>query len=327
MSVRTLNIVVLPAVLAVYLPFCTPAIRPTVQPWEAPLASLWVYPRDPLQRDLFNGPWGADAAPDPNDVYTLVQAKHHGVNPGMTVRDSHGRNWSIKQAPRDGRSSEAPIEVVLSRVLSAAGYRQPPVYFLRSFTLTDDRSTHVELGGLFRLHDKSLKELGEWSWQENPFVGMRPYQGLLVILMMFNSSDLKNSNNTVYEHRRGDFVEQWYVVRDLGTALGESGRVAPVRGDPDRFERFQFILDVRDGFVRFDYHGYHQELFRDRITPDDVGFACEMLSQLTDAQWRDAFRAGGYTPDVADRYIRKLQANIAQGWQIAGDDWPAPEAR
>ncbi len=328
MGARTFNVVaILPALLAVYFPFCTPAVRSTVQPWEAPLASLWVLPQDLPQRDVFNGPWGAERAPDPNDVYTLVELKHHGVNPGMTVRDSRGRKWSVKQAPGDGQPSEAPIEVVLSRVLSAAGYRQPPVYFLPSFTVADDEGTHVERGGRFRLHDKSLTEIGEWSWQQNPFVGMRPYQGLLVILMMFNSSDLKNANNTLYEHHRGDFVEQWYVVRDLGTALGESGRVAPVRGDPTRFEQFQFIVDVHGGFVRFDYHGFHQELVRDRITPDDVGFACEMLSQLTDTQWRDAFRAGGYTPDVADRYIRKLQANIAQGRQIAGDDWPAPEAR
>lgn len=327
MGARAFNMVVLPAVLAVYFPFCTPALRPTVQPWEAPLKSLWVMPQDLAQRDLFNGPWGVDKAPDADDVYTLVEVKHHGVNPGMTVRDSSGRRWSVKQAPADGQQSEAPIEVVLSRVLSAAGYHQPPVYFLSSFTLRDDWGTHTERGGRFRLHEKSLKEAGEWSWQQNPFVGMRPYQGLLVVLMMFNSSDLKNSNNTLYEHRRGDFVEQWYVVRDLGTALGESGRVSPVRGDPARFERFKFILDVRDGFVQFDYHGFHQELFRDRITPDDVGFACEMLAPLSDAQWRDAFRAGGYPPDVADRYIRKLQANIALGRQIAGDDWPAPEAR
>ena len=49
---------------------------------------------------------------------------------------------------------------------------------------------------------------------------MRPYQGLLVILMMFNSSDIKNENNALYEFKQhGGTVEQWYVVRDLGTAL------------------------------------------------------------------------------------------------------------
>ncbi|HZP47353.1 MAG TPA: hypothetical protein VFB07_02380 [Vicinamibacterales bacterium] len=323
MGLRISSVLLLSPLFAAYMPFCTPQIRPTMQPWEAPLASLWSLPRDAAARDLFNGPWGTARAPRKDDVYTLVEHKHHGVNPGMTVRDAKGRKWSVKQAPTDGQPAEGPIEVVLSRVLSAAGYHQPPVYFLPSFTLRDDWGTHVERGGRFRLHDKSLTEVGEWSWQQNPFVGMRPYQGLLVILAIFNSSDLKNSNNTLYEHRTGDFIERWYVVRDIGTALGESGRVSPVRGDPARFERYRFILDVSNGFVRFDYHGFHQELFRDRITPGDVGFACEMLAPLTDAQWGDAFRAGGYDARTADRFIRQVKTNIALGARIAGPDWTA----
>src|SRR5437762_5655586 len=60
---------------------------------------------------------------------------------------------------------------------------------------------------------------------QNPFVGTRPYQGLLVILLMFNSSDLKNTNNTLYEV--GDAIRHWYVVRDLGAALGETARLMP----------------------------------------------------------------------------------------------------
>lgn len=311
-----------PAILATYLPFCTAEVHPTVMPWDAHVASLWKHPTDVPSRDLFNGPWGAKKAPDPNATYTLVERKHHGVNPGMTVRDPSGRKWSVKQSPTDGQPAEGPIEVVMSRVLSAAGYHQPPVYYLPAFTLTDDWDTHVEPGGRFRLHDKSLKDKGEWSWQQNPFVGMRPYQGLLVIMAMFNSSDLKNSNNTLYEYRTETATERWYVVRDLGSALGDTGRLAPNRGDPEIFERCGFTLGVRDGYVLFDYHGWHQELLRDRITPDDVGFASYTLSQLSDRQWQDAFRAGGFDDQSADRFIRKLKAKIAEGQRIGGDDWP-----
>ena len=310
--------VVLPAVMAMYLPFCAAEVRRTMRPDDAPLAGLWREPEDLGERDTFNGPWGASRAPDPRDTYTLIAVKHTGVNPGMSVHDSHGRKWSVKQAPSDGQQSEGPIEVVLSRVLSAAGYFQPPVYYLESFTLRDDWGTHVERGGRFRLSEKTLKDQGEWSWQQNPFVGTPPYQGLLAILMMFGSSDLKNSNNTLYEHRIGDYVESWYVVRDLGTALGTTGRMAPVRGDPDDFERRPFVLGVRDGFVQFDYRGWHQELVRRTITPDDVGWASELLSGLTDAQWHDAFRAGGFPRATGDRFTRKLHASIAEGLTISG---------
>lgn len=321
MGRRSFVCVVFPALIAMYLPFCAPAVRPTVQPWDAPLASLWSHPQDLPERDLFNGPWGAGNAPNPDDIYTFVARKRTGINPGMTVRDSNGREWSVKQAPPDGQQSEGPIEVVLSRVLSAMGYHQPPVYYLSAFTVADDWGERREGGGRFRLREPTLTDMGEWSWQQNPFVGMRPYQGLLVTLLLFNGSDLKNANNTLYEHRHGDMVEQWYVVRDLGTALGSSGKLAPVRGDPDAFERSRFILGVENGFVQFDYDGWHKELIRDRITPDDVGWACELLDQLTDQQWRDAFRAGGYPPATAERFIQKLQANIALGKQIGGDDW------
>ena len=96
-----------------------------------------------------------------------------GINPGMTVRDPLGREWSVKQAGAE-TPDEGPVEVALSRILSTVGYHQPPVYYLPSFTLEDDWGTHVEPGGRFRLKLKTLKDRGEWSWQQNPFVGTRP---------------------------------------------------------------------------------------------------------------------------------------------------------
>jgi hypothetical protein len=314
--VRSVSAVVFPAVLAVYLPFCTAAVRPTVVPQEVRLSPLWEPPANLADRDLFNGEWDVTHTPNPHGRYTLLEHKHTGINPGLTVRDALGRKWSVKQAPPNGQPPEGPVEVVLSRLLSAIGYHQPPVYFLPSFTLVDDWGTHTEPGGRFRLHDKALKDRGEWSWQENPFVGTKPYQGLLAILMMVNSSDLKNANNTLYDHRSKEGVERWYVVRDLGMALGTTGRFAPRRADPDAFERQRFVLGVSNGFVRFDFHGWHQELVHDRITTDDLRWASDLLAELSDRQWADAFRAGGYDPQVAARFIRKLQANIARGRQL-----------
>ena len=318
----------LSTVLALYYPFCAPKVQSTVSPWEAPLAELWqspdgvgtdgLYSGPVATRDLFNGPWGAKNAPDPRAIYTFVERKQHGTNPGITVRDPQGREWHVKQPPHTDQGAEGPIEVTLSRVLSAVGYHQPPVYFVPSLTVKDRDGTHVEPGGRFRLSERSIHVVDEWSWQQNPFVGMRPYQGLLVILAMFNSSDIKNENNTLYEVREpGNGPKHWYVVRDLGTALGETGRLAPLRGNPDIFERQAFILDVRDGFVRFNYHGWHQELFR-QITPLDLAFAADLLEQLTDRQWADAFRAGGFSPSEASRFIAVLRTRIAAARQASG---------
>jgi len=278
-----------------------------------PGASMWVEPTDLASRDLFYGPWGSALAPDPNDVYTLVELKHTGVNLGMTVKDSKGREWSVKQPFPGNLDSEAPVEVAISRLLSGIGYRQPPVYYLPAFTLKDDFGRHVEIGGRFRPKLETLKEVGMWDWADNPFVGTKEYQGLIVLLMMFNSTDLKNSNNSLYEHRDGDYVEQWYVARDVGSALGDTNRIAPRKNHPDSFERMPFILGVNGGFVEFAYKGWYKNLVRGRIKPEDVAWAANLLGQLSDKQMQDAFRAAGYDPNVANRFIAKLEEKIQQG--------------
>jgi hypothetical protein len=294
-----------------------PAVRPTMPAQQAQVSELWEVPTDLASRDLFHGPWGAANAPDPHATYSFVKAKEHGTNPGMTVHDPQGREWHVKQAPHNDEGAEGPVEVVLSRVLSAVGYHQPPVYFLPAFTVEGERGARVVPGGRFRLQHKALKNLGTWSWQQNPFVDTSPYRGLLVLLMMFDSSDLKNDNNTLYEVSEPlTGPDRWYVVRDLGTALGETGRLKPKRSDPDLFERQVFVSGVRNGFVEFSYHGWHQELFKHRIAPRDVRWAADLLAQLADDQWSDAFRAGGYDRAVASRFIRRLHQKIADGRKL-----------
>src|SRR3954471_24284317 len=126
MSIRarvTLAVVVISVVSG------TPALpRPIPRSGLAP-ALLWVAPTDLAPRDLYAGPWGPAVAPDPRATYTFVKPKSGGANPGVVVTDPLGRVWHVKQA-RDGSvGDEGPVEVALSRILSAVGYHQPPVYF------------------------------------------------------------------------------------------------------------------------------------------------------------------------------------------------------
>jgi hypothetical protein len=280
---------------------------------KPPAASMWIEPTDLASRDLFYGPWGAAHAPDPDGVYELVERKHTGVNLGMTVKDARGREWSVKQPYPGNLDSEAPVEVALSRLLSAVGYHQPPVYYLPAFHLKDDFGKRVVVGGRFRLKDETLKDTGSWKWEDNPFVGTKEYQGLIVLLMMFNSTDLKNSNNTLYEHRNGDLVEQWYATRDIGSALGDWNPVSPRKNDPETFDSTPFLLGAANGKAQLAYHSWYKNLTRDRIAIEDVVWASKLLGRLSDKQWQDAFRAGGYQPEVANRFIAKLKEKIGEG--------------
>jgi hypothetical protein len=198
------------------------------------------------------------------------------------------------------------------------------VYFLPSFRMGDASGTRIEPGGRFRLDEPSMRELRPWPWQRNPFVGTRALQGLLIIQHVFNNTDLKDSNNSVYEVRLGERIEHRYVVRDLGASLGDTGLFRVKRNDVDRFERHPFTLGVEDGRIRFAYRGTQSALYRDRITVDDLEWAATLMATLSDAQWLDAFRAGGYSRPLSERFIAKIKSKIDESQRLSAA-WRAAE--
>ena len=47
---------------------------------------------------------------------------------------------------------------------------------------------------------RTLERLEEyWRWADNPFLGAREFRGMLVVLLMLNSTDLKDDNNSIYD--------------------------------------------------------------------------------------------------------------------------------
>jgi hypothetical protein len=299
---------------------CAPATIRSTEPGPVSpqrMAQFWE-DVDPSERgDLFHGVGGRRLQPDPNAVFELLKKDTAGFSVSYDVRDRSGVEWSVKIG------QEAESEVAASRLLWAMGYRQPPVYYLPEWRLRDKGRVLREGAGRFRPKLSWLENVDTWSWHQNPFVDSRPYRGLLVLMMVINSTDLKNSNNALYERREdGRSIERWYVVKDLGASFGATGILYPKRNDIEEFERHGFIEKTRDGRVEFEYGGLHQELLR-RVTPDDVRWMCDRLAHLTDDQWNDIFRAAGYAPPVAQRYVAKLRAKIAEGRALE----PAREQR
>jgi hypothetical protein len=311
MSVRSLTSAV--AVTALFAASCggrtVVVSTPAAPPPPEVMAQLWVDPGD-RPRDLFWGVGGRKYAPPADAVYAFEGRDDSGFSVSFDVVSPDGLEWSAKIGP------EAQTEVVVSRLLWGLGYHQPPVYYLPSWTLdASGGDLRKESEARFRPKLEQLERLDEyWNWADNPFSGTRPFKGLLVVLLMLNSTDLKDDNNSIYELQEPwDGARRWFVVRDVGAALGETGKLFPRRNWLAGFEKQGFIRGFgEDGRIDFDYDGRHQELLS-MITSTDVQWAARRMQRLTDDQWRDAFRAANYTEPVADRYIRRIRQKMADG--------------
>lgn len=307
MTSRTTSAVV---AVSIVLAACggTIAIRtPQQPPSPDQIKELWIDPGD-APRDLFWGIGGRKYAPAPDAVYKFEDRDDVGFSSSYGVTDKDDVEWSAKIGP------EAQSEVVVSRILWGIGYHQPPIYYLPSWTLERDGQIRTESEARFRAKLPQLERLEEyWWWQQNPLVGTRELSGLLVVLMMFNGTDLKNDNNSTFTLKEPwDGADRWLVVRDLGAALGETGKMYPRRNWLEGFERHGFITAIEGDKVEFDYQGLHQELLS-MIHPPDVQWAAQRMQRITDAQWHDAFRAANYSDADAERFIRRLKEKIDDG--------------
>lgn len=309
---KQLNIWCVTIVLGLSAACATPMVSTLPEaPTPAQLAEFWVEPEP--DRDLFWGVGGERLAPDPTLTYTVIEVKKGGFSRGYTVTGPPDREWSAKFPP------EAQTEVVASRLLWGVGYHQPPIYLVENWRAEKAPAPNPQDPARFREKKPDLHGLdaeGEWSYFRNPFVGTPQLSGLLVLQVMLGNSDLKEENNRIYELEApaGD-VRRWFVSRDLGQSFGRTGIIRAPRNDVDVFEKTPYIRSVRDGRVRFDYRGRHGRLFDD-ISPADVRWISERLDRLTDTQWADAFRAGGYDPPTATRFIHRMKQKINEGLSL-----------
>lgn len=319
-----LRLTVVALAITVAFASCARTVRNVQITGSQPTAidELWQDPGDLASRDVFHGPGGEALVPRQTS-FTFVAEDTTGYSPGFDVTDNQQIEWSVKTGP------EAQSEVATSRILWAIGFHQPPTYYVENWSLTGAR-TGPQQPGRFRPDLPGREVVGDWSWYENPFVGSQPFRGLIVANLVLTNWDWKTSNNKIYQLKEPvNGVSRWFVVRDVGASLGKftyppilkwfrlRGFGQGTRNDVADFEAQGFItrIDRDGGDVTFDYRGIYRDVIG-TVTPIDVRWACERLARLTDAQWRDAFRAAGYTPDHGARYIARIKEKIAQGLQM-----------
>src|SRR5438876_1379099 len=245
---------------------------------------LWREPTDIASRDLFLGAGGEAMKPDLSKV-TFIADETRSYSKKYRVRDGAGNEWVVKVGP------EAQSETAATRLIWAAGYFADITYLV----------PHVDIEGKgsfdnarFEARPKGQKRLGQrWDWSKNPFVGTNELQGLKVLMTLINNWDIQNHNNNILlvtDEATGQ-KEARYFDTDLGASFGKEGNIlGHTRNRPDQYVKTNFVKGVNHGYVVFNYNGKNQPLLKN-ITVPQAKWLGNILSQLSEQQIRDAFRA------------------------------------
>ena len=292
-------------------------------------AVLWRDPGDITSRDLYYGAGGK--AHEPRGTFTFEKEDMAGSNPKFDVVDQDGIKWRVKMG------DEARPETVASRLVWAVGYFANEDYFMPILHLQNmphlHRGAHlVSPDGTVRnvrlkRHLKDEKKIGIWSWDKNPFTGTREWYGLRVLMAVINNWDLKDSNTSIYQVRT-DHPEQRYVVTDLGSSFGSASLNWSSKGNLSAYSHSKLVSKSTAEFTDFNVPGAPKlntfidvpELTRRlglcwigrHIPSSDVQWMGHLLAQLSAEQIRDAFRAGGYSPQEVEAYSQVVEQRIAQ---------------
>ena len=287
---------------------CSAFAREPRERAQAPINQLVDANPDIASRDLFYGVGGRANVPRTDIPYHFLDRDESGVSTNLEIEDASGRRWDAKLG------KEAQTEVAASRLLWAIGFHQPSVYYVREWRIANGPEAGVQPQARFRLERKDWKKGPGWDWEDNPFVGTPELRGLVVMMAMLNSWDLKTSNNKIYE-TRGASPARRYIVKDLGDSFGRSVRIfTGTQDDLAGFERERFIRRVDGDRVELYYHplmlNRHVD---DDLTVADVLWTCRRLARLSDRQWRDAFRAAGYSDEVGAAFTARLKSKVREG--------------
>jgi hypothetical protein len=272
---------------------------------------IWRDPGDVASLNLLYGAGGQEHAPDPNGKFSFVKEDLQGTSPKFDVKDEQGVQWKVKLG------QEPESETSATRLLWAAGYFVDEDYYLAELKVTG--IPKLKRGNNFvtddtvhkaRLKRKlpDVKKLGNWGWFDNPFVNKQELNGLRVMMSFLNNWDLKDLNNSIYEVNG----ERRYLISDAGTAFGNTGGMASrSKSNPKDYAKSKFVEKAEPDFVDFVQNGKMKEVTR-HIPRADVKWLALRLSQLSEEQIRDCFRAGGYTPEDVTVLTQAVQKRIAE---------------
>lgn len=272
-------------------------------------AVLWEQVDIP-SRDLFYGPGGQEMQPDLSKI-TFIEEDKSGHNKKYRIKDGAGKVWVAKLG------TEARPETAAVRLLWGLGYKTEVNYLVPKLTIPGKGTfENVRL----EARPENIKRLDEWKWEDNPFFQTNQLQGLKIMMVFIKNYDLLDLQNKVLEVDNGNGKEYDYIISDLGATFGKLGnnnlplifRLGRSTGKPDHYIKSDLVRSVdEDGFIVLDYKGKNLQLMED-ITVKNGEWIYGLLSQLTDKQIGDAFRAANYSPEDVQTYTIAVKEKIAE---------------
>jgi len=278
---------------------------------------MWEEPRDLETRDLFYGIGGQKGEPDPSAKYRFIERNTSGNSEKIVVEDSRDRRWTIKFG------AEARPETAASRIVWAVGYHVDQDYFVKR-AYVEGRGGFDVWNVRFERDNDGFKKVTRWSWQSNPFIGTREFDGLKTLMALLNNFDLKTLNNKTVRPSKKKSSEETkliYYVNDLGATLGSTGAWytnAPIlgeiptgtKGNPKDYASSKFIDEVGDGKVTFHSNRRRAKRAISGVAIENAQWMGNLLARLSDKQLSGAFRAGGFEENETATYIRTIRDRI-----------------
>jgi hypothetical protein len=274
-------------------------------------AVLWREPADIKSLDLYLGPGGDGMRPDLSQV-TFIKQETGGHTKKYRVRDGQGREWVVKLG------NEAQSETAASRLVWAAGFYTDITYFVPEVKV-EGKGTLKNVR--FEARPKEIKRYDtEWDWNDNPFKGKPELQGLKVMAVLLNDWDLKVENNKVLLVRdeSAGSDELRYIVSDWGATLGKTGNaITHNRNKPEDFAHTKLVKKIEGDKLVFDFRATHDNIL-ENVTVADAKWLGNILSQLSDQQISDAFRAANYNAEEIDLLTKTFRARIDELVNLPG---------
>ena len=238
----------------------------------------------------------------------FIKEEKGGYSKKYRVRDGSGREWVAKIG------KEAQSETSAVRLLWGLGYVTEVNYLVPRVTIPGKGTfTNVR----FVARPDNWKRGDEWKWKKNPFVGTPEFQGLKIMMALVNNWDLKDSNNEMIELRGNNGNELRYIISDLGATFGHASttplfwRFTRSRNSPTNYAKSDFLEKVKGDRIVLHFGGKNRGLMKD-ISIQDAQWIGSLLSQLTDRQLSDAFRAANYTPDQINLLVREVRERTSE---------------